>query len=53
MSENYRFYVTKMAARRAKLIDSAALRRQLVDLFEAVVRCEAMWALESRIERGR
>ena len=53
MSENCRFYVMKMAERRLRLAGSGALRRQLDELFETVARCEAMWALEVRIERGR
>ncbi len=54
MSENYRFYVAKMNERRA-LLESAAepLRRQLAELFSTVARCEALWALEDRIERER
>lgn len=53
MSENYRFYAIKMAEKRMRLADSGALRPQLIELFEAVARCEAMWALEVRIEHSR
>lgn len=53
MSENSRFYVMKMAERRLCLAESGALRRQLFELFEAVARCEDLWALEIRIEKCR
>jgi hypothetical protein len=53
MSENYRFYVAKMAERRAQLVSSQVLRAQLDELFFLVHRCEAMWALEDRIEKQR
>lgn len=53
MSPNYRFYAEQMAARRARLGSSVELRRQLDELFEAVGRCEAIWALEVRIEKAR
>ena len=51
MSENYRFYVTKMAEARTRRIASAGLRRQLEEIFLVVQRCEAMWALEVRFEK--
>jgi hypothetical protein len=50
MSENSRFYVAKMAERRARLRISRSLLDQLDDLFGVVLRCEAIWALEDRIE---
>jgi len=53
MSDNYRFYVMKMAERRLRLAESAGLRQQLFELFEAVARYEAIWALEIRIEKSR
>lgn len=53
MSENYRYYAMKMAERRIKLADSGAHRAQLIELLETVARCEAMWALEIRIENRR
>lgn len=53
MSENYRFYVSKMNERRAWLRSTAPLRQQLAELFGTVARCEAMWTLEDRIEKQR
>jgi hypothetical protein len=53
MSENYRFYVVKMAERRARLVGSGRLRWQLEEIFCVVQRCEAMWMLEDRIEKQR
>lgn len=53
MSENFRFYVSKMNERRDWLRSTAPLRQQLADLFSAVAQCEATWALEDRIERQR
>jgi hypothetical protein len=50
MSENCRFYAQKMAERRARLESSVNLRRQLNDLLRTVQHCEAMWALEDRME---
>lgn len=52
MSENYRYYRDKMAARRAGGVDSERLREQLWDLMSVVRRCEHLWALEDRIERS-
>ena len=52
MSDNYKFYAQKMADRQ-EARDRRPLRRQLVDLMRVVQRCEAMWALEDRIERSR
>src|SRR5207248_958932 len=52
MSDNYKFYAQKMAARREDR-SRGPLRWQLVELMRVVERCEAMWALEERIERSR
>lgn len=52
MSENYRSYAQKMTERRAAR-DRGPLRGQLDELMRVVRRCEAMWALEDRIERSR
>ena len=52
MSENYRFYRDKMAARRTLGMASDRLREQLWDLMRVVARCERIWALEDRIERS-
>lgn len=53
MSENYRFYVIKMAERRTLLVPSSELCAQLNEILAVVARCEAMWALEDRIEKSR
>ena len=53
MSENDRLYRRMLEARRAKPADSSDLRSNLADILETVRRCEAMWALEERIEKGR
>jgi len=53
MSENCRFYVSKMNERRAWLRATAPLRQQLAELLGTVARCEAMWALEDRVEGRR
>lgn len=50
MSENCRFYVEKMRAKRAA--QRSSLRGQWVELMAVVSRCEAIWALEDRIERS-
>ena len=52
MSDNYKFYAQKMADRR-EIRNRGPLRGQLVELMRVVQRCEAMWALEDRIERSR
>ena len=52
MSDNYKFYAQKMADRRESR-NQSPLRWQLVELMRVVQRCEAMWALEERIERAR
>lgn len=52
MSDNYRFYAQKITERRVAR-DRSPLRRQLEELMRVVQRCEAMWALEDRIERSR
>jgi len=51
MSENYKYYAQKLAEREAAR-NQGPLRRQLEDLVRVVRRCEAMWALEDRIERA-
>ena len=43
MSENYRFYSTKMAALRASRTMSGPLMNQLRELFAFVAECEARW----------
>ena len=54
MSENCRFYVAKMNEHRAWLRSlTAPLRQQLAELFWTVAQCEAIWALEDRIESQR
>jgi hypothetical protein len=53
MSENYRFYVAKMLERRAVPANTAELRWQLAELLDVVQHCEAIWALEDRIEKQR
>lgn len=53
MSGNWRLYAPKMdELRRARAQSSTELSRQLTDILATVKRCEAMWALEDRIERG-
>lgn len=52
MSENYQLYPQKMEQRRVRRIESP-LRNQLDELLAVVRDCEATWALEERIERGR
>jgi hypothetical protein len=52
MSNNYRFYAQKMAERLATPT-RGPLRGQLEELLQVVRRCEAMWALEDRVERAR
>lgn len=50
MSDNYRFYTEKMATSRSHR-GSGPLAAQLQDLLETVRWCEAMWALEDRLDR--
>jgi hypothetical protein len=52
MSENYKYYAQKLAERETARTQGP-LRRQLDDLLRVVQRCEAIWALEDRIERSR
>jgi hypothetical protein len=52
MSPNYRYYAAKMAERRARRLNPE-LERNLSELFSVVRHCEAIWALEERIERSR
>ncbi len=49
MSENYRFYVKKMAELRTVRIAIRPLNRQLEELLRFVQRCEAMWDHEYRL----
>jgi hypothetical protein len=52
MSENYHYYVEKVAeARRTRALDHP-LQSQIDELFRMVRECEAMWALQDRIERA-
>ena len=53
MSENYWFYVVKMAERRRRSAPSGELCANLKEILAVVARCEAMWALEDRIEKSR
>lgn len=48
MSEDYRFYVEKMAALGAAHIASGPLRSQVEELLVFVRECEARWDRESR-----
>jgi hypothetical protein len=43
MSENYRFYMTKMTKLRALRESSRPLLNQLRDLLAFVAQCEARW----------
>ena len=52
MSDNYKFYAQRIADRR-EARNRGPLRWQLMELMQVVRRCEAMWALEDRIERAR
>ena len=52
MSDNYKVYAKKMTERRTAR-DQGPLRGQLVELLRVVQRCEAVWALEDRIEHSR
>ena len=52
MSDNYKLYAQKMADRR-ETRNRGPLRWQLVEMMRVVQHCEAMWALEDRIERSR
>ena len=52
MSENYRLYVRKVAESRASRNADRPLRHQLEELLQCVRTCEAIWALEQRIENS-
>lgn len=53
MSENYRLYPEKEAAKRAaRMVQSHPLRPQLEELLQVVRRCERMWAIEERVEKS-
>jgi len=51
MSENYRFYLQKMAQRRQGRQADRPLRAHLGEILGVVRECEARWALEDRIDR--
>jgi hypothetical protein len=51
MSENCRYYRDKIEARRQARA-AGPLGDQLTELMAVVKRCEAIWALEDRIERS-
>ena len=51
MSDNFRFYAEKMAERRARPQISESLLRQLDEIFRLIRHCEAIWAVEERIEK--
>lgn len=50
MSENYRFYRERTRGQKRRA--AVRLDLQLEELMEVVRRCEAMWALEDRVERS-
>lgn len=53
MSENYRLYAEKEAAKRAaRIVERHPLRPQLEELLHVVRRCERMWAIEERVEKS-
>lgn len=53
MSDNYRLYAEKEAAKRAaRLVEAHPLRLQLEELIRVVRRCERMWAIEERVEKS-
>jgi hypothetical protein len=52
MSENYRYYAEKVAEAQATRAIDHPLQSEIEELFSVVRECEAMWALEDRIERG-
>jgi hypothetical protein len=53
MSENYRFYAAQVQKNRiAARASTPVLREELTQLLLVVRRCEAIWAVEDRIERG-
>ena len=52
MSEHYRLYVKKVAEVRAARAANGSLRHQLEELLQVVRKCEAIWAIEERIERS-
>lgn len=52
MSANYRYYAEKVAEARRARSDHHSLQSEIEELFRVVRKCEAMWALEGRIERA-
>lgn len=51
MSDNYRYYGEKVVQNRSRRA-SGPLAAQLAEILETVRWCEAMWALEARIDRA-
>ena len=43
MSDNYHLYASKMASVRAARASATPLRRQLIELLQFVLECEAAW----------
>ncbi|MGH7763479.1 MAG: hypothetical protein ACREOM_03555 [Candidatus Dormibacteraceae bacterium] len=52
MSENYPYYAAQVARSRHERTANRPLAGKLAELLRTVRRCEAMWALEDRIERS-
>ena len=53
MSENYRRYPEKEAAKRAeRMLETRPLRPQLEELLQVVRRCDQIWAIEERVEKA-
>jgi len=52
MGVNYRHHADKEKNRRAAKDSNRSLPSQLDELLLVVKRCEAIWALEDRVERG-
>jgi len=51
MSDNYRFYKQKAAESRSSRHTDRPLGDQLDELLEVVRWCEAVWAVEDRLDR--
>lgn len=52
MSANYRYYAEKVAEARRERTNDHSMQSEIEELFAVVRRCEAMWALEERIEHA-
>ena len=52
MSDNYHHYAEKVAEVRDRRTSDHPLLKEIEELFAVVTECEAMWALEDRIERA-